>query len=123
MVENDIKMLCEWKSCELQELNVQEDHIHLLVSVSPKVSISKLMGILKGKIAIKMFKSYPQVKKEALLGQPLLGTRLFCEYGWIGWGYDQKVCQVPRERRKTGRGRSAEIWFLKFAMPPPLGAI
>ena len=68
LVENDIKMLCEWKSWEVQELNVQEDHIHLLVSVSPKISISKLMGTLKGKIAIKMFKSYPKLKKKPYWG-------------------------------------------------------
>ena len=68
LVEKDIRMLCEWKSCEVQELNVQEDHIHLLVSVPPKVSISKLMGILKGKIAIKMFKSYPKLKQKPYWG-------------------------------------------------------
>ena len=68
LVEQDIKMLCEWKSCEVQELNVQEDHIHLLVSVPPKVSISKLMGTLKGKIAIKLFKSYPKLKKKPYWG-------------------------------------------------------
>ncbi|WP_127844220.1 IS200/IS605 family transposase [Psychroflexus aestuariivivens] len=68
LVEADIKMLCEWKSCEVQELNVQEDHIHLLVSVPPKVSISKLMGTLKGKIAIKLFKSYPKLKKKPYWG-------------------------------------------------------
>ena len=68
LVEQDIKMLCEWKACEVQELNVQEDHIHLLVSVPPKVSISKLMGTLKGKIAIKLFKSYPKLKKKPYWG-------------------------------------------------------
>ncbi|MBI9039696.1 MAG: transposase [Bacteroidales bacterium] len=36
------------------------DHIHLIVSVPPKISISQLMGILKGKTSIKIFKSYPQ---------------------------------------------------------------
>ena len=61
LVEHDIRMHCEWKSCVVEELNVHDDHIHLLVSVPPKVSISKLMGILKGKIAIKLFKSYPQL--------------------------------------------------------------
>ncbi|SDX55606.1 putative transposase [Aequorivita viscosa] len=68
LVEQDIRMLCEWKSCEVEELNVQEDHIHLLVSVPPKVSISKLMGTLKGKIAIKLFKSYPKLKKKPYWG-------------------------------------------------------
>ena len=58
----DIPMLLEWKSCELIEMNIQTDHIHLIVSVPPKVSISQLMGTLKGKTAIKIFKSYPQLK-------------------------------------------------------------
>lgn len=68
LVEKDIHSLFEWKSCEVQELNIQEDHIHLLVSVPPKVSISKLMGVLKGKIAIKLFKSYPKLKQKPYWG-------------------------------------------------------
>lgn len=68
LVERDIRSLCEWKGCEVQELNIQEDHVHLLVSVPPKVSISKLMGILKGKIAIKLFKSYPKLKQNPYWG-------------------------------------------------------
>ena len=61
-------MLCEWKKCEVIELNVQDNHIHLLVSVPPKISISYLMGVLKGKIAIKLFKSYPKLKKKPYWG-------------------------------------------------------
>ncbi len=68
LVEEDIRKLCEWQHSEVLELNVQEDHIHLLVSVPPKLSISKLMGVLKGKIAIKMFKSYPDLKQKPYWG-------------------------------------------------------
>ncbi|MCF6347594.1 MAG: IS200/IS605 family transposase [Flavobacteriaceae bacterium] len=68
LVERDIGLLCDWKSCEVQELNVQEDHVHLLISVPPKVSISKLMGVLKGKIAIKLFNSYPILKQKPYWG-------------------------------------------------------
>ena len=73
LVEHDIRMLVEWKSCEVIELNVQEDHIHLVVSIPPKVSVSELMavrrcGTLKGKLAIKLFKSYPQLKKKPYWG-------------------------------------------------------
>ncbi len=50
------------------ELNIQKDHIHLIVSVSPKLSISQLMKILKGKTAIKIFKSYPQLRTRPYLG-------------------------------------------------------
>ena len=68
LVEEDIKKLCEWKGCEVLELNVQSDHIHLVVSIPPKRSLSSMMGILKGKIAIKLFKSYPKLKKKPYWG-------------------------------------------------------
>jgi putative transposase len=68
LVANDIRMLCEWKGCEVEELNIQEDHVHLLVSIPPKVSVSQLMGTLKGKIAIKLFKSYPKLKQKPYWG-------------------------------------------------------
>ncbi len=68
LLEEDIRMLCEWKGCDVQELSVQEDHVHLVVSIPPKVSISALMGILKGKLAIKLFKSYPKMKQKPYWG-------------------------------------------------------
>jgi putative transposase len=68
MLESDIRMLCEWKSCDVEELSIQQDHIHLLVSVPPKVSVSELMGTLKGKLAIKLFKSYPRLKQKPYWG-------------------------------------------------------
>ena len=61
-------MLLEWQSCELKEMNIQTDHIHLIVSIPPKISVSKLMGTLKGKTAIKISKSYPQLKKKPYWG-------------------------------------------------------
>ena len=68
LVEQDIKMLCEWKSSEVIELNVQIDHVHLVVSIPPKVSVSVLMGTLKGKLAIKLFKTYPKLKQKPYWG-------------------------------------------------------
>lgn len=67
-VEEDVRKLSEWLGCEVIELNVQVDHVHVVVSIPPKVSISKYMGTIKGKIAIKMFKSYPMLKKKPYWG-------------------------------------------------------
>ena len=50
------------------ELNVQEDHVHLVVSIPPKVAVSELVGILKGKTAIKLLKSYPGMRKKPYWG-------------------------------------------------------
>ncbi|VAW30469.1 Mobile element protein [hydrothermal vent metagenome] len=68
LVEEDIRMLCEWKKSEVLELNVQIDHIHLVVSIPPKVSVSEFMGTMKGKLAIKLFKSYPGLKEKPYWG-------------------------------------------------------
>ena len=68
LVENDIRTLCEWKGVEILELNVQIDHVHAVVSIPPKVSVSALMGTLKGKLAIKLFKSYPKLKEKPYWG-------------------------------------------------------
>ena len=68
LLQHDIPMLLEWKSCEMLELNIQKDHVHLIVSVPPKISVSQLMGILKGKTAVKIFKSYPELRNKPYWG-------------------------------------------------------
>jgi len=67
-VDHDIRVLSERLESIVIELNVQIDHIHIVVSIPPKVSVSTYMGTIKGKIAIKMFKSYPTLKKKPYWG-------------------------------------------------------
>ena len=68
MLEKDIRVLSEWLGCEVKELNIQKDHVHAVVSVVPKVSLSEYMGTIKGKTAIKIFKSYPVVRDKPYWG-------------------------------------------------------
>ena len=68
LVEHDIISISQWKEVEVQEHNIQMDHVHLVCSIPPKVSISDYMGILKGKLAIRLFKSYPELKKKPYWG-------------------------------------------------------
>ena len=63
-----IRMLCEWKRVDVVELNVREDHVHIVVSVPPRLAISHVMGVLKGKTAIKLFKSFPSLKRRPYWG-------------------------------------------------------
>ena len=57
--------LCREKDLvEVLELNIQKDHIHMVLSVPPKYSISSLMGFLKGKISIKLFQRYEKIAKK-----------------------------------------------------------
>ena len=61
LVEHDLQVICSWKNVEVIEDNIQSDHIHLVCSIPPKLSLSEFMGTLKGKIAIKLFKTYPKL--------------------------------------------------------------
>ncbi len=58
-----IKQLCGWKKIEIVESNIQVDHIHLLLSIPPKYSVSEVVGFLKGKSAIKIFDMHLELKK------------------------------------------------------------
>ena len=68
MVERDIRVLAGWREVEVKELSVRPDHVHLVCSIPPKVAVSKFMGLLKGKLAIKLFKSYPKMRQKPYWG-------------------------------------------------------
>jgi len=67
-VYNCIQLFSGQKGCEVIELNVQVDHVHLISMVPPKVSISDIMGILKGRTAIRVFKQFSYLKKKPYWG-------------------------------------------------------
>jgi putative transposase len=48
----------------IEQINIQEDHIHMILSVSPKYAVSDIMGFLKGKTAIKLFNTVPTLRKQ-----------------------------------------------------------
>ena len=65
-IKNDIgkilRTLCERKGVEIIEAEACSDHIHMLVSIPPKISISSFMGYLKGKSALMMFDKHANLK-------------------------------------------------------------
>lgn len=67
-VEDKIRTICEWKDIEVLELNVMKDHVHMVATIPPRESISEVMGILKGKTAIALFKGIPGLKKRPYWG-------------------------------------------------------
>ena len=65
-------MLCEWRNIEILEMNIRKDHIHMILSIPPRLSISEVIGMLKGKTVIKLFKSYLDLKRKPYWGKPFL---------------------------------------------------
>ena len=57
-----IRKLCEWKGVEIIEAEACPDHIHLLVSIPPKISVSSFMGYLKGKSSLMIFDRHANLK-------------------------------------------------------------
>ena len=57
-----IRMICERNEVEIIEANACTDHIHLLVSIPPKISVSRFMGILKGKTSLMIFDRFANLK-------------------------------------------------------------
>ena len=57
-----LRKLCEWKGVQIIEGEVCPDHIHMLVSIPPKMSVSGFMGYLKGKSSLLIFQKWGNMK-------------------------------------------------------------
>ena len=57
-----LRQLCKWKNVAIIEGEVCPDHIHLLLSIPPKLSVSGFMGYLKGKSSLMIFQRWGNMK-------------------------------------------------------------
>ena len=61
-IKDIIQQLCKYKGVEILEGHLMPDHIHMLVSIPPKISVSQFMGYLKGKSALMIFDKHANLK-------------------------------------------------------------
>ena len=57
-----LRELCKWYGVEIIEAEVCPDHVHMLVSIPPKLSVSAFMGKLKGKSSLMIFERWANLK-------------------------------------------------------------
>lgn len=57
-----LRQLCEWKGVRLLEGEVCPDHVHMLVEIPPKMSVSGFMGYLKGKSSTMLYEKFGELK-------------------------------------------------------------
>lgn len=57
-----LKQLCKYKEVEIIEGHLMPDHVHMLISIPPKISVSSFLGYLKGKSALMMFDQHANLK-------------------------------------------------------------
>ena len=110
---------------EVMELNIQPDHIYMVLSIPPKYSVSSIMGFLKGKLALKLFRNYEKLNKR-YWGRHFW-SRGYC-VNTVGLNEDQIRKYVKWQQKKiTSQEINNSIYYKTNApfrasiiKPPPL---
>ena len=101
-----IYALCRQKELvEVLELNIQPDHLHLVVSIPPKYAVSDVMGYLKGKLALRLFRQYEK------LGRRYWGRHLWSRgycVSTVGLDEDQIRRYVKWQEKREKQVESAQ---------------
>ena len=67
-VSNCIRAFTERQKAEVVELNIQEDHVHLIVMIPPKIAVSDFVGTVKGRTAIRVLNKHRELKRSPYWG-------------------------------------------------------
>lgn len=62
-IHNQLRRLCEWKKLEIIEMNVQPEHVHIVLWIPPNLAVSQVLGFLKGKTALRIMDKFPSLRK------------------------------------------------------------
>lgn len=57
-----LRELCKWKGVNIIEAEVCPDHVHMLLEIPPKISVSSFMGFLKGKSSLMIYEKWGNLK-------------------------------------------------------------
>ena len=109
-VSRCVRSFSSQKQCEVMELNVQKDHIHLIVMIPPKLSVSDYMGITKGRTAIRVFNKFPILKNRPYWGNSFW-SRGYC-VDTIGLD-EEKIrlyVQYQEERERRAQSRQKRLF-------------
>ena len=107
-----LRKLCEQKGVEIIEANAMPDHIHMLVSVPPYLSIAQFMGYLKGKSTLMIFDRHANLKYK-------YGSRHFwCRGYYVDTvGRNEKVIQEYIKNQTEEDCMADQISFKEYMDP------
>jgi Transposase and inactivated derivatives len=81
-----LRKLCDEKGVEIIQAEACPDHIHMLLSIPPKYSVSKFVGYLKGKSSLMIFDRHANLKY-------IYGKGILCRYGREEQGKNKGIFQ------------------------------
>ena len=107
-----LRELCERKHVEIVEANACPNHIHMLVKIPPKISVSDFMGYLKGKGSLMIFDQHANLKYK-------YGNRHFwCRGYYVDTvGRNEKVIQEYIKRQLEEDQRIDQLSLIEYADP------
>lgn len=92
-----LRQLCRWKGVEIIEGHLMPDHVHMLLAIPPKYSVSSVMGYLKGKSSLMIFDKHANMKHK-------FGNRKFWAEGYyvstVGLN-EATIAKYIREQEKA----------------------
>ena len=111
-----LRQLCEQKGIEIIEAEACPDHIHMLISFSPKYSIAYVMGYLKGKSSLMIFDRHANLKYK-------YGNRHFWARGYfVDTVGKNKKCIEEYIRKQLQQDQIADQLSLKEFVDPFTGS-
>ena len=91
-----LRELCDWKEVKIVEAEVCPDHVHMLVEIPPKLSVSSFMGFLKGKSSLLIHERHGNLKYK--YGNRSFRCRILCRHSRKECKEDRRVHKESIER-------------------------
>ncbi len=104
--------MSEWLGCKVADLTIMLDHIHMVVSVQPKVSMSEYMGVPKRKTAIKLFKNNPGMRVKPYWGNHFWARGYFVSTVGIDEETIRKYVKYQEQEEKREEKQQGNFRFL-----------
>jgi len=101
------KRLAEQKECKIEEGHLMVDHVHILISIPPKYSVSQVIGFIKGKSAIHLARVYGE-RKQNFVGQHFWARGYFVST--VGRDEDAVRDYIKHQEKEDERLGQLELW-------------
>jgi putative transposase len=101
------RRLAEQKDCRVEEGHVMPDHVHMLLSISPKYAVSQIVGFIKGRSAIHLARVYGEQRRN------FVGPHIWARGYFVStWGRDEAVIRgyIKNQEKEDQRLEQMNLW-------------
>jgi putative transposase len=105
-VRDWVRKIAEWKGVDILEGHVSKDHVHLVLSIPPKYAVSDVVGTIKGRVAIRLFKHVPEIRKK------YWGRRFWSRGYFVSTiGVDEAIIRQYVEKQEVKERQAEQMGF------------